>query len=184
LACARAGRKLHVFDSFCGLPLPSATDAVHHLVDAGEIHSYAQGAWAGTLDEVTANVSKFGDSSVCEFHPGYFEQTLPDFSGPVVLAFVDADLRSSVEACLRHLWPLLRPGCCLFVHEAAHQEVASLFFDNSWWRESLGCDAPGLIGAGCGLGLNPVPGGFKSNIGYTIKDPDARELAVIPQVGT
>ena len=184
LVCGRVGRKLLVFDSFCGLPQPSATDAMHHLVDARETHSYTQGAWAGSLDEVKANVGRFGDISVCEFHPGYFERTLPSFSRPVILAFIDADLRSSVETCLKHLWPLLQPGCCLFVHEAKHQEIASLFFDNCWWRKTLNCDAPGLIGAGCGLGLDPVPGGFKSSIGYTVKVPEARGSTLVPQLGT
>jgi hypothetical protein len=39
------------------------------------------------------------------------------------------------------------------------------YFDEAWWRETLGCAAPGLVGSGCGLPLNPTA----SSVGYTRK---------------
>jgi hypothetical protein len=89
-----------------------------------------------------------------------------------VLAFLDVDLRSSLETCVRALWPQLVPGGRIFVHEAPHLEIASLFFDERWWQENLGAPAPGLIGAGCGLGLSPGVGGWRSWIGYAAKLDD------------
>lgn len=29
----------------------------------------------------------------------------------------------------------------------------ALFFSKSWWSRTFGCDPPGVIGAGCGIGL-------------------------------
>jgi hypothetical protein len=44
------------------------------------------------------------------------------------------DLRASLETCVRTIWPMLVDGGALFVHEARHHEIASLFFDDAWWE--------------------------------------------------
>jgi O-methyltransferase len=169
LAAALAGRELHVFDSFDGLPTPEPGDAEHILHRDRMMNSYERGMYAGSLAEVQSNVARFGDPSVCQFHKGWFDETMPGFSEPCVTAFVDVDLRSSLETCLRVIWPLLVEGGAVFVHEARHQEIASLFFDEAWWRDSLDVPAPGLVGAGSGLGLAPEIGGWSSQLGYALK---------------
>jgi O-methyltransferase len=183
LVCDLCDRKLEVFDSFGGLPEPSDTDKRHILVNSREIHSYEQGAFCGTLPEVQRNISKYGKISACNFHVGYFEKTLPDFSQKCVLAFLDVDLTDSLETCLTYLWPLLQDGCCLFTHEAHHMEIAGFFFQEEWWRSKMHCAAPGLIGAGTGLGLIPSPGGFRSCLGYAVKNPNTRDFELNPQLG-
>jgi hypothetical protein len=183
LVCSLCRRDLEVFDSFEGLPEPAAADRTHVLVGVQEIHTYEKGAWRGSLAEVKSNVSRFGDLAVCNFNVGYFEQTLPQFHKRCVLAFLDVDLTESLRTCLKYLWPLLRGGCCVFTHEAHHMEVAALFFDPPWWRQNLDCAAPGLIGAGTGLGLQPGTGGFHSALGYTVKNPEVLEFVVNPQTG-
>ena len=90
---------------------------------------------------------------------------------------------SSLQTCLNNLWPLLQDGCRLYTHEAHHAEIASAFFDKAWWNEHVSVTAPGLIGAGTGLGLYPSSGGFKSSLGYTIKNPDKNDLKVSEQTG-
>lgn len=169
LAAALTGRELHVFDSFEGLPAPEGSDSAHRIPRFAEVHTYEGGMYAGTESEVRANVERHGQIGVCHLHKGWFEQTLPDFEAPLVLAFLDVDLRSSLETCVRALWPQLVPGGRIFVHEAPHLEIASLFFEEAWWRDSLDASPPGLIGAGCGLGLTPGSGGWRSWIGYTVK---------------
>jgi O-methyltransferase len=169
LACARTGRKLHIFDSFCGLPEPEDRDRDHRSVGTAGGSPYTLGQFSGSLEEVRRNISRYGDVGTCEFHPGFFSKTLPLFSEPVVLAFVDVDLRSSLEDCVRWLWPLLQKGCRLYTHEAADISISSLFFDKQWWHDVLNCNPPGLVGAGNGLGLVPGPEGFRSNLGYTVK---------------
>jgi hypothetical protein len=71
----------------------------------------------------------------------------------------------------------------VFTHEAQHTEIPALFFDEEWWRSNVGCKAPGLVGAGTGLGLLPESGGFRSDLGYTIKSPWVLNFKINPQTG-
>jgi O-methyltransferase len=181
LVAALCGRDFEVFDSFEGLPEPRAADRAHRVTHWGELHTYEEGGWEGTLDEVKANVAKYGAIEVCSFNVGYFAATLPEFERRTAFVFADVDLRESLETCLQYLWPLLDDGHSFFTHEAPHVEIASLFFDQDWWRNRVDERPPGLIGAGTGLGLIPRPGGFGSALGYAVKAPEALELTPRPQ---
>ena len=183
LVCALCDRTLDVCDSFAGLPEPSEGDRAHTLLGRAEVHTYESGSWAGSLDEVKAAIARYGNLEVCRFHVGFFDQTLPNFSEPCILVFADVDLTDSLQTCLRYLWPLLADGGYFYAHEASHLEIAALFFDKEWWRQTLDTAAPGLVGAGTGLGLIPAPGGFRSSIGYTVKQAATLELQEVPQVG-
>ncbi|HMG28260.1 MAG TPA: TylF/MycF/NovP-related O-methyltransferase [Acidimicrobiia bacterium] len=169
MVAALCGRKLHVFDSFEGLPEPGADDAGHVVMAEGVVRTYESGAYAGTLNEVRSNVKRFGAPEACEFHKGYFSDTLPEFDEPVVFAYLDVDLATSEKECLRYLWPLLVSEAFVFTDEAHHLEIAELFFDREWWKDELHAPPPGLVGAGSGLGLFLHEGGFRSSIGYTVK---------------
>lgn len=183
LVAARCGRRLDVFDSFEGMPDPAPGDESHTLVASQQVHTYEAGSWRATLEEAQANVSQYGDGSVCHFHVGYFEETLATYDRDCVVAFLDVGLRESAETCLAALWPLLGDGSYLFTHEAKHMEIASLFFDREWWRDTLDREPPGLVGAGSGLGLHPGSNGFTSLLAYAVKNPDAREFAVVAETG-
>jgi hypothetical protein len=167
LVCALTGRRLEVFDSFEGLPEPDQRDGVD--VMDGSSGGYHAGQFSASLDTVRTNVRTRGAIDVCQFHAGFFEDTMPEFKQPVAVAFIDVDLRDSAETCLRHLWPLLTTDGPFFTHDARELHLASLFFDDTWWQSTLNCPAPGLAGAGNGLGLLPGPGGYRSELGYTIK---------------
>lgn len=183
LVCALCDRRLEIFDSFQGLPAPSEDDKEHVLVGVHEVHSYEKGALCGPLAEVQKNISRCGAISCCNFNVGYFEQTLCNLSSNCILVFLDVDLVKSLETCLRHLWPLLQDGCYLFTHEAHHTEISAFFFRGEWWRDNLCSEAPGLIGAGTGLGLLPLSGGFGSSLGYAVKNPEVAGFEVNPQTG-
>jgi len=183
LVAALCNRKLEVFDSFAGLPEPSEDDKSHLVSDIQEIHTYSKGDWAGNFDEVRTNIANFGDISVCRFHQGYFDETLPKFKENVVFAFLDVDLTDSLRSCLTYLWRLLQDGCYLYTHEAHHLKISALFFDKAFWNEEMSCEAPGLIGAGSGIGLLLSDESFKSCIGYTIKNPESLTFKVNPQTG-
>jgi hypothetical protein len=182
LVAALCERRLEVFDSFEGLPPPGAEDKSHVLVSRNELHTYDAGAFAGTLEEVRSNVTRYGAIDVCEFHKGYFEATLPDFAEPVVFVYIDVDLVSSEKTCLQYLWPLMRNDCALFTDEADHHEIASAFYDREWWEKEVGDEPPGLVGAGNGLGVFPAAGGSRSTVGYTVKRPSREAMLVKPQV--
>ncbi|MGB6691509.1 MAG: TylF/MycF/NovP-related O-methyltransferase [Terracidiphilus sp.] len=183
LVCALCGRDLEIFDSFAGLPEPSGADKEHVLVGLHQVHTYTKGAWGGTLEEVKGNIRRYGIIDRCHFNVGYFADTLPHFRRRVVFTFLDVDLTESLQTCLRYLWPLIHDGCNVFTHEAPHMEIASAFFSESWWCSSLHCKPPGLVGAGTGLGLLPTAGGFKSDLGYTVKNPQLVDFRIDPQTG-
>jgi O-methyltransferase len=171
LVCSLTGRQLEVFDSFQGLPNMSESDRTYRRL--GPQHdqtiTYTTGEFQSSLKETKANVSRGGDVRVCNFNVGYFDKTLLNFSSDSAFAFLDVDLRSSLETCVEHLWPLLQEGSYLFIHEAQEVEVVSLFFDREWWQKRFGLDPPGLVGAGSGLGLVPRRGGFESHLAFTLK---------------
>lgn len=167
-AAKLVGRRLYVFDSFEGLPEPKSGDSRHLAMNVSEYHLYSKGSWCGSLELVRRNVAKYGVLDVCTFVKGYFDVTLPKFSETVAFAFCDVDLRDSLETCLRYLWPLMCRNAVLFTHEAHHVEIASLFYESVVWDGT----PPGLVGAGSGLGLSPMPdGSFGSCIGYAVKAP-------------
>lgn len=175
LACELIGRKLYVCDSFQGLPEPSESDRKHLVLSTEEVHSCTKGAFSGSLDLVRRNIERFGAVRSCQFVPGYFEDSLPKLAEPIVFAFCDVDLTESLKTCLRYLWPLLQDGCFFFTHEAHHLQIASLFYDKAWWQAEIGCNAPGLVGAGSGLGLSPQKHGyFGGCLGYAVKNLQPR----------
>ncbi|WP_117593877.1 TylF/MycF/NovP-related O-methyltransferase [Haloprofundus halophilus] len=183
LVAGLCDRTLVVFDSFEGMPEPDETDEAHVLVQSEQVHTYEAGSWRGSLDDVRRNVAAYGDVDACEFVEGYFEETLPAFDRPVALAFLDVGLRRSAETCLEGLWPLLRREGYLFTHDVKHMEISSLFFDQAWWRDHLDRDAPGLVGAGSGVGLHPQRNGFGSLLGYVVKDPRLDQFERVEERG-
>ncbi len=163
LVCRITGRRLKVCDSFQGLP-----------DDGGQLHQglhtqvygyYERGMFAGTRAEVEANIRAHGALEACDFVEGFFDTSLKALTDPVAFAFLDVDLESSTRDCLRALWPLLVDDGALYCDDAGDLDVVRVYFDDPWWRETLGVPAPGLVGSGCGLPLSPT----YSSLGYTRK---------------
>lgn len=170
LACALVGRRLWICDSFAGLPSAEAgirRDYSHLKVQG----LYAEGMYAGSLDEVRQNVARHGAVQSCEFLPGLFNDTLPRLPASLVFAFVDVDLTSSMRDCVRHIWPRLVDEGLLYTDDSCDMEVVRVWFDEAWWRDALGTRAPGYVGSGCGLPLSL--GG--ASLGYARKVADVRE---------
>lgn len=169
---ARAtSRRLYVFDSFSGLPAPKPSDAVHHAV-SGRVKRYREGDYLGELDEVRANVARWGAPEVCEFVPGDFSTTLATFTVEPALIFMDVDLIESARTCLQLLWPLLRHGGRLFTHEAGVWTFVDGVLDPTWWHDTLKRCPPVLYGAGYGFGPHAA------NLAYFKKDGfDASRVA-------
>lgn len=168
LACAMTNRRLIVCDSFEGLPEVKADDAVHVSEAMGRFETYRKGQYAASLESVKDTVSRFGNLGVCEFVRGFFDVSLRAFSRPAAMIFLDVDLHESLRTCLKHLWPCLSDYGFLYTHEATQLKFVSLFFDREFWNSELGCEPPGLVGAGCGL---PTGIGHGSGLGYAQKLP-------------
>jgi hypothetical protein len=64
---------------------------------------YERGDFAGSLDEVRNNIRKAGAIDCCRFVSGWFDKTLPMFSREIVLVYIDVDLETSPDVCMRNL---------------------------------------------------------------------------------
>lgn len=112
-ACSQLGVRMHIFDSFAGLP------AVHGS-------SYEAGQYAGSLEEVRENVDRFGSLATVEFHPGFFADSLRDYSPPPLMClWMDVDLEASAQDLLI-VADRLDPRASLFSHEC----TADIFRDD------------------------------------------------------
>lgn len=113
-ACAHLGLKMHIFDSFEGLP-PS------------EESGYDAGQYAGSLDEVTGHVTRFGAIEAVEFHKGFFADTFRNWRPPRLLClWMDVDLEVSSRD-LMVVADCLSPEASLFSHEC----TAGIFVDGA-----------------------------------------------------
>ncbi|MBI5396618.1 MAG: class I SAM-dependent methyltransferase [Verrucomicrobia bacterium] len=163
LVCRRTGRRLLVCDSFAGLP--DEGGQLHVAPHAGIYGHYRRGMFCGRLEEVKANIAACGAPEACEYVVGYFAESLKSLHDPVAFAFLDVDLVGSTQDCLRHIWPLLVEEGAIFTDDAGDLACVKTFFDDAWWKQNLGCEAPGFVGSGCGLPLNPEC----STLGYIRK---------------
>ena len=164
LVCGLVGRKLIVCDSFEGLP-EDESQVVHKYPHVGVFGYYQKGMYAARLGEVKENIARFGDLSVCRFVPGFFSDSLQALAEPLVFAFLDVDLASSMRDCVKHIWPLLVDGGVVYTDDSCDMEVVRVWFDDAWWQREIGEKAPGYVGSGCGLPLSPNI----SSLGYARK---------------
>jgi hypothetical protein len=171
LACALAGRELIVYDSFEGLPSPRGNDRFARAIQTGGLDA--------DLETVTENVRRHGEIGVCTFRKGWFSDTLADHDEPIVLAFLDVDYQSSLDDCVRNLWPHLVERGYMFTDEYIFTEFCALFWSERYWRENFETTPPGLIGSGTGIGVGQYYVGpanewnwahDPSSVAYTRKD--------------
>ncbi len=144
LVCDIADRDLIVYDSFEGLPPPEDND----LYAKDE----ATGMLKGELELVRDNVRRFGAVDRCQFRKGWFSDTLPSHTEPVVLAFLDVDWQASLDDCITNLWPHLTDGGYVFIDEFVLTDYCALFWSERYWKTRFDTTPPGLIGSGSGVG--------------------------------
>ncbi len=174
IVAALVGRRMTICDSFQGLPAPEEYDRDHPVPHREDQEEYYEGQFAATLDTVKGNLERYGRLDVCDFKVGFFEESLHDLEGPVVLAFLDVDLIDSLRPCLKAIWPQLSADGRVYVHEAGDLGLVATFFESDWWRDELDDSAPGFVGAGTGLPLMPLVG---SELGYARRPAAGTEAA-------
>jgi len=143
LAAKIANRKFFVFDSFEGIP---AHQEKHGKNIYGGDAYFPKGSYAGSLEEVKSSVAKFGHLQSCEFIKGFFETTMPGFSQPVVVGYIDVDLASSTKTCLKYLYPLLIGGGVLLSQDGHLPWIIELLSDNNFWQQELETAIPTMTG--------------------------------------
>ena len=103
-ACQLLGIRMHIFDSFEGLP-PSDSSY------------YRAGEFRGDLEEVQHNVGKFGAPEVVTYHKGFFSASLPVSNIPGLISlWMDVDLASSATDVMT-IADRLDPRGAVFSHE-------------------------------------------------------------------
>ncbi len=145
LAAEIAGRELLVFDSFEGIP----SNAEDHGTDIfGNPAGFARGSFRGGLEEVQHSVETWGAPGVCRYVKGWFDDTMPSFEEPVASAYIDVDLVSSTQTCLRYLVPRLSSGGAIYSQDGHLPKVLEVFDDDAFWSETVGISKPEVHGFG------------------------------------
>ena len=157
-AAAMTRRELIVCDSFEGLPEVAGSD---HSLGKTAFH---EGDYRAQLMQVKSKVARFGRIECVTFVPGWYDESLSTLRGiRIACAFWDVDLRESFISCIKALWPAVRPGTKVFLHDIDRASVVDVFTNVLWWRNEFGADPPRLFGAHAGLGrLSPL-------LGYVVK---------------
>jgi O-methyltransferase len=143
IAAKLAGRQLVIFDSFKGIP-PNNED--HGTNIFGGEAGFAQGDWAGSINEVKSNIKNYGEIDCCTFVEGYFENSMPSFKTKVAAAYIDVDLVSSTETCLEYLYPLMEKGGSIFSQDGHLPLVINLLDDATFWKNRIGVSKPQING--------------------------------------
>jgi len=171
LICDIVGRDLIVYDSFEGLPTAPANDKY--------AWKEAEGYFRGDLQIVQDHVRQYGVIDRCTFRKGWFSNTLPHHTEPIVFAFLDVDYASSLHDCVLLLWPHLADEGYIFIDEYTRLDYCALFYSEKWWDRYFDRPPPGMMGVGTGVGvgqfyLGPMKGRpwshAPTSVAYTRKD--------------
>lgn len=111
-----SGRRVHLFDTFCGIPQAGPHDK--EFLDAG----HAAGVSACPLAQVKGYMRDWGiPDELLVYHEGLFRDTVPRawgaFISPdgieraaIAVLRLDGDLYESTKVCMRYLYPLVSRG--------------------------------------------------------------------------
>ncbi len=118
-------RRLHLFDSFVGIPEPDARlDGTKAVSEVGGLdnargrlkvaNDYHDRGGPGSAEGCVSFLESLGyDRDWVTAHVGWFQDTVPQDSalmGPIALLHLDGDWYESTRICLEHLYPLVSIG--------------------------------------------------------------------------
>ncbi len=105
ISLASGGARLHLFDTFEGLPEPAPAEIAHLRAQ-----QYRSG-----LPAVRAFLA---EAANVVFHPGCFPQTAAGLEDErFSFVHLDVDLKSSTRACLDFFYPRMVPGGIIMTHD-------------------------------------------------------------------
>jgi O-methyltransferase len=111
-------RILHLYDSFDGLPSPSAADRY-----------LKQGDCKAAESDVLAVFERW-NLRAPQVHAGWFEETLPhQLPDRVAFAYLDGDFYESIHISLTHVWPRLSVGGSVIVDDYCDRELSPRAWD-------------------------------------------------------
>lgn len=109
-------RKIHLFDSFQGIPKAGPKDCqdVHATYGTSSGRLESSGKCAVGIAEVFNFIKGWGvPTDYLVFHPGWFEEVMEAEAkdmGPIAFLRVDVDLYSSTKTCYQHLYHKVSKG--------------------------------------------------------------------------
>ena len=126
--CEQFGYALHTYDSFEGVEQRT------ELEGTGTDFS---GSYAARLEEVSDNVARYGEASVCHFHRGWFADTLakapPSF--PVRGAYIDCDLVKGTAEVLEGILPSLVADGWIYSQDYHIDHIRELLHSPALWKQ-------------------------------------------------
>ena len=132
------GRKVHLYDSFEGIPEAGPHDTeqpgVGPLPGGGEGKLVSSGVSVCPAEAVKSHMARWDvDAGRLEYHVGWFQDTVegwPEDHG-IALLRLDGDLYDSTLVCLEALYPHLSEGGALIIDDftltGCHQAVLDFF---------------------------------------------------------
>jgi O-methyltransferase len=101
---SKSGRKIHLFDSWRGLPEATVKDGEGSQIWSGDL--------IGSPARVQSVMRRLNiNSERLTFHKGWFDQTFPKAHiDRIALLHIDADFYDSVRLCLEAWYPKVSPG--------------------------------------------------------------------------
>ncbi len=112
-------RLLWVFDTFEGMPPPTAADPDY------EIAAPYAGSCRGDLADVTSLFERLDILENARLIKGRFEDTVPQSdTGTIAVLHLDGDWYESVKVCLDHLYDRVNPGGVIQIDDYGHWEGA------------------------------------------------------------
>ncbi len=130
-------RRLHLFDTFEGMPPLAEDDRDFRGVSAAEQLAHADPRqsliWAvASLDEVRHNLARTGyPAESIRYVPGRVEATLPaEAPEKIALLRLDTDWQASTRHELEHLFPRLQRGGVLLIDDYGHWRGARQAVDD------------------------------------------------------
>src|SRR5947207_7720875 len=115
-------RDLHLFDTFEGMPPPTAKDIEIATGKPGLHERNGVALTRAPLEDVRANMASTGyDMRHVHFHRGMVEDTIPDQAPQnIAILRLDTDWYASTKHELEHLWPHITPGGFLIIDDYGH----------------------------------------------------------------
>ena len=136
LDASGSDRLLWIFDTFEGMPEPSANDPDLHLAE-----KYV-GTCRGTIEEVTTLFRELDVLQRTRMVKGMFQDTLS--AAPIeriALLHIDGDWYDSVKACLQHFYDRVSPGGIVQIDDYGYWEGARKAVDDFFTQRGVALPA-------------------------------------------
>lgn len=141
-------RRVHLFDSFAGVPEPGPHDIEWIAAE------HKPGQSICTLEAVKAHMTEWGiPDELLVYHPGLFADSLvPPAEGggmagawwrglqikQIAILRLDGDLYESTRVCLEYLYPLVSPGGWIIIDDFNLSGARKAFLDYDGGRSGVG----------------------------------------------